>query len=95
MKTKLIKFILPVGMGLVLFTITLLGLASATFTGCTKEDVCKAAQESAAAQCCKTSGGIQAYGVTVPDDCTCPSKTTFATHDVTYKVNECLCNACK
>jgi hypothetical protein len=95
MKTKLSKFILPVGMGLTLFTITVLGIASATFTGCTKEDVCKALVASASAKCCTTQGGIQVYGVTVPDNCTCPSNTTFGSHDVTYKVNSCLCKACK
>ena len=78
-------------MGLALFSITVLGVLSTTFTGCTKEDVCKAAQESAAAKCNTTSGGIKVYGVTVPEDCTCPSNTTFATHDVSYKVNSCIC----
>jgi len=91
MRTKLIKLLVPAGMGLALLTITVFGALSTTFTGCTKEDVCKAAQESASKKCNTTTGGIKVYGVTVPEDCTCPSNTTFATHDVSYKVNECIC----
>ncbi len=91
MKKKLFKLLLPAGMGLALLTITVFGLLSSTFTGCTKEDVCKTAQENEAAKCNTTSGGIKVYGVTVPEDCTCPSNTTFAMHDVNYKVNECIC----
>jgi hypothetical protein len=91
MKTKLFKLLLPAGMGLALLTITVFGLLSSTFTGCTKEDVCKTAQDDAAAKCNTTSGGIKVYGVTVPDNCSCPANTTFATHDVTYKVYECIC----
>ena len=94
MKTKLLKFVLPAGMGLALLTITFLGISTATFTGCTKEDVCKAAQESEAAKCCTTQGGIQVYGITVPEDCNCPSNTTFGSHDVSYKVNSCICKGC-
>ena len=96
MKTNLFKLLLPVGMGLVLFSITVLGVLSTTFTGCTKEDVCKTAQESAVSNCCKIQAGtgIQIFAVTVPDNCTCPSSTIYSTHDVTNKVLICTCKGC-
>lgn len=38
MKTKLLKFALPIGMGMMLSVITVMGLLSATFTSCQKEE---------------------------------------------------------
>ncbi len=40
MKTKFIKFALPVGIGLMLMTITIFGLVSTTFTSCSKTKHC-------------------------------------------------------
>jgi len=40
MKNKLIKLALPIGMGLMLSTITIMGLLSTTFVGCVKSSVC-------------------------------------------------------
>jgi hypothetical protein len=38
MKTKFLKFALPIGMGLMLTAITIIGVVSVTFTSCTKEE---------------------------------------------------------
>lgn len=44
MKTQLKKFALPIGMGIVLLAITIIGLLSTTFVGCTKEKTCAAGE---------------------------------------------------
>ena len=44
MKAKFLKFIIPIGMGLSLFTITIFGIVSTAFVGCEKDaatTVCK------------------------------------------------------
>ncbi len=38
MKSSIRKYIIPIGFGLALLIITTLGLVSATFTGCIKQD---------------------------------------------------------
>ena len=40
MKTRLLKLALPIGVGLLLFTITLMGLLSTTLIGCQKASAC-------------------------------------------------------
>ncbi|MGD0712360.1 MAG: hypothetical protein ABR968_14385 [Bacteroidales bacterium] len=53
MKTRLLKFVLPLGMGLALLTITLLGIVSTTLTSCKKDCGCPAGYPL----CCSGSGG--------------------------------------
>src|SRR5476651_1457959 len=40
MRSKILKIALPIGMGLMLLTITLMGLLSTTLVGCKKSSVC-------------------------------------------------------
>jgi len=40
MKSKILKIALPIGMGVMLLTITLMGLLSTTLLGCQKSSVC-------------------------------------------------------
>lgn len=86
------KLALPLGLGLTLCAMTVLGVLSVTFTACL--DACQTAEDDASAQCCTTNGGIQNILVTVPEDCSCPSNTTFLGMDTYYGVKKCDCNDC-
>lgn len=89
---KILKFALPVSLGLTLLAISVMGIVSLSLVGCI--DACKTAGDEAAANCCTTSGGIQTIMITISDDCNCPDNTTFIGHDVSYGVNKCDCDAC-
>ena len=64
MKSQLLKYALPVGMGLALLIITIFGILSTTLVGCKKGDVCESKSGSVTCGYCKqdamTSGNPNA-----------------------------------
>ena len=75
MKTQLLKFALPIGMGLALMVITFFGIISTTLVGC--EKICPSGQcEGNNGHCFKCSAG--SYCTTTPTgNCSAPDQGVY------------------
>jgi hypothetical protein len=85
MKTKFLKFALPIGMGLMLTVITIIGIASITFSSCSDDrDHCPSKDNPLTCPnpgmvkyiCCPSGFGYLCDGAC--STCPCPSGTTHS-----------------